>query len=611
MKSALNNQDTRSNNQIITNNQISITKERKARQFAMNHIGSWLSNWLLNIGICLVIVSWLLVIGKANAQLSEIGVNPFRAEVGSRPLGMGAAFVGLGDDVNTLLYNPAGLAWVKGISVTLKDFENVTGIQAYPTGYNAAFGLGIVNTKYSQLPLYLTTGEASSTSSLVLISYGTKLTFIPALAKQDFFRKLGLGFSLKGLYGETLSRTGLLDRSATGWDLDLGMLYKGADWWTIGASFQNILPAKALGGGEIKWDVGPPEGIPASFKVGGSAKLIGDIGTPIFLEGRELILAGELDLASASPILFRVGGEWSQNKTYFLRTGVMQQSKPGGTVLSLNFGAGYRFDIWGFDFVVYREPLRDEYQYFFSVLYFPKEWIVVKKLEVERPLLVLEKALEKISLEDNAVVYDDKIEVSGKVKPGVEIYVNGLRAYTAEDQSFKVVVPLEMGKNLILVEAHYLGEKKSWKYKVLRKAKVIVAEEKIIKKELQKAVTPEVREELKKKEEEIAKRRAKVEELVTLGVIEVTPEAEFKLEASITRGELATWLVKASGLPLPKVDRDVALDIKRDHPLAPFVKAAIDWEFLKLFPDGTFRPNVPVTKEEGEKLFKLLKVGQK
>jgi hypothetical protein len=289
----------------------------------------------------------------------------------------------------------------------------------------------------------------------------------------------------------------------------------------------------------------------------------------------------------------------------------MQASRPSGVALGLNFGAGARFGEWGFDFAACWEPLRDEYLYYFSTLYLPKEWVVVKKLEIAKPSLVLERPFERISLEDNAMVYDDRIEVSGKVKPGIEVYVNGLRAYTAEDQSFKVVVPLMLGKNLILVEAHYQGEKKSWKYKVLRKARVLVAEEKIISQELQKAVTPEVKEALKKKEEEIAKRRAKVEELVTLGVIEVTPEAEFRLEASITRGELATWLVRASGLPLPKVDRDVALDVKRDHPLAPLIKAAIDWDFFKLFPDGTFRPNAPVTKEEGERLFKLLKVGQK
>jgi len=28
----------------------------------MNHVGSWFGNWLLKIGIYLVIVSWLLVI---------------------------------------------------------------------------------------------------------------------------------------------------------------------------------------------------------------------------------------------------------------------------------------------------------------------------------------------------------------------------------------------------------------------------------------------------------------------------------------------------------------------------------------------------------------------
>jgi hypothetical protein len=49
----LNNQDTRYNNQIITNNQIPITKQGKTL---------WFGDWLLKIGICLVMVSWLLVV---------------------------------------------------------------------------------------------------------------------------------------------------------------------------------------------------------------------------------------------------------------------------------------------------------------------------------------------------------------------------------------------------------------------------------------------------------------------------------------------------------------------------------------------------------------------
>jgi len=49
----LNNQTSRYNNQIIINYQFPMTKQYLSKKF---------DNWLLNIGICLELVSWLLVI---------------------------------------------------------------------------------------------------------------------------------------------------------------------------------------------------------------------------------------------------------------------------------------------------------------------------------------------------------------------------------------------------------------------------------------------------------------------------------------------------------------------------------------------------------------------
>jgi hypothetical protein len=540
---------------------------------------------------------------RAGAQLAETGINPFKLEVGSRPLAMGAAFVGLGDDVDTVLYNPGGQAWVKGVSLTVKDLENMTGVMAFPTGNNSSLGLSIITAKVTDVPI--STGTAASTSNIVLLSYGTKLNFIPILADKEIFKNLGFGVSLKGLLGETLRRTGQSDRSATGWDMDLGVLWRGTDWWSAGASLQNILPAGTLGGGRITWDFGGNEGIPASLKLGGSAKVIGDLKSPVFIEGRELNLAGELDI-SRSSTLVRLGGEWGINKTYYLRTGVIQQDKPGGAVTNLSLGAGFRSGEWGFDIARAHEPLRDEDLTYISCLYFPKEWIVQKKLDVDQPAL-LETALQKISLTDNLETYDDRIEVVGQVKAGVDVYVNDARAVTGPYNEFKVTVPLQIGKNLIVVEARYEGEKKDWRYKVLRKAKVVVAEEKTIKQQLAAAASSAEAEALKKKQSQIAAQKQRVEELVTLGVVEVTPGAEFKLDASLTRGDLATWLAKASGFRLPKVENDLYSDVKKDNPLAPFIKVVVEAGLLTPFPDGTFRPDLPVTKEEGNRLFQVLK----
>ncbi|MEE8637848.1 MAG: S-layer homology domain-containing protein [Candidatus Margulisiibacteriota bacterium] len=531
--------------------------------------------------IFIFILSFVILALPTHAQLGGLGINPFDIEIGSRPLGMGGAFAGLADDMNAAFYNPGGLAWAKGISLSLKDFGNISAVQAYPTGFGSSLGLAVITSKISNIPI--PAGSANSNSNIISLSYGTKLTFLPGLYKRPFFQRLGLGLNIKGLMGQTLRRTDEPDRSATGWDMDVGVLWKGEEWWSAGVSLQNILPAKTLGGGIIKWDVGEEEGIPAVGKLSASARLIGDIGSPIFMEGRELLLGGELDFSRNRPMLLRLGAEWNFAKRYYFRTGFMQQYQKIGISSDINFGMGLRFERWGLDFVSYREPIQDERFFCASFLYFPKEWIVVRKLDVEKPAVMIERPIEMISLEDNIVTYDDKIEVFGKVKPGVEVYINGLRASLGPDNSFKTVVPLRLKKNLIVVEARYEGEKKVWKYKVLRKARVKIADEERVK--------------------DLEEKKEAVESLVTMGVIEITPEAEFVMEAGVTRGELSSWLVKASDMKLPEVKKDLFADVPKEHLLAPYIKVVTDLKLLLPFPDGTFRPGAVVSKEEGDAIF--------
>ncbi|MBU1026604.1 MAG: S-layer homology domain-containing protein [Candidatus Margulisbacteria bacterium] len=522
----------------------------------------------------------IIFIAPAWAQLAELGINPLDIDLGARPLGMGGAFTGLADDMNALIYNPGGLAWAKGISATVKDIENIGVTQAYPTGYGSSLGLGVIARKISTA---IPSGIANSSGNVIYLSFGTKLNFIPALFERPFFNRLGVGINFKGLSGQTLRKAGVPDRSASGWDADFGLLWKAADWWSAGLVVQNFLPAGALGGGKIKWDVGGEEGVPAIGKLAGSARVIGDIDAPIFMEGREVVVAGELDFFQTQPTLLRIGGEYKFNERYYLRTGFMQQHGRNGVSSDITFGAGIRFDRFGIDFASYNQAIQEERFFVVSVLYFPKEWIVVEKLEFEKPGLFLETAFEKISLEDNIVTSDDEIEVSGRVKPGVEVYIDGLRASLDEDNSFKVLVPLHMKKNLIVVEARYEGEKKIWKYKVFRKARVDIADE---------AGVANLEEKIEA-----------VESLVTMGVIEITPEADFVMEAGITRGELASWIVKAAELRLPKVSANLYPDVPWNHPLAPYIKVVTDLKLFEPFADGTFRPDAVVSEEEGNKIF--------
>ncbi|MBN2058165.1 MAG: S-layer homology domain-containing protein [Candidatus Saganbacteria bacterium] len=517
----------------------------------------------------------------AGAELIEIGVEPLRLELAGRALGMGGGFSGLADDMNAVLYNPAGLAWTKGITLSLQDSENITALQAYPTGKNSAFGLAVITSKIVNIPI--STGWANSNSNIVALAYGTKLSFIPRFRDNELFQRIGVGATLKGLVGQTLRRTGQLDRSATGYDLDLGVLWKVDDWRMAGLVLQNALPANTLGGGVIKWDIGGEESVPAVLKLGGSARVISELGSPVQSTDRELTVCGDVWLGRDRPLLLRFGGEYSFREGFYLRTGFMQQYVGKRSSGNINLGAGYRTERWGVDLASFHQPLNDQRYICLSVLYFPKDWIVLSELDIERPGLMLEQPFESLSLTDNIVTYDPTIEVYGRVKPGVEVYINGARAALGMDNSFSTIVPLKLQKNLIIVEARYQGEKKVWTYKVFRKARVEISDADKVK--------------------NLGQKKEGVENLVTMGVIEIKPEEEFVMEAGVTRGELASWLVKASDMKLPEVKRDLFSDVPKDHPLAPYIKVVVDLNLLRPFADGTFRPNAVVSKAEGDVVF--------
>lgn len=578
----------------MTKNEIRNSKEIRKTKFQFGP-------WLLII-ISSLVISHSLLVSPASAYFTELGLDPLKVEIGARPLGMGGAFAGLVDDANAVFYNPAGLAWTKGVSLTFNSLENIVAAQAYPSGYNSSVGLSIVSRKLTNIPI--TGGVANSISNVVYLSYGSKLSFLPGFYKNPFWQRFGVGLNIKGLMGQTLSRTSLRDLSATGWDMDFGLMWKPKDWWSIGLTFQDILPAKTLGGGYIKWDDAQEEVMSSLGRLATSANLIGEIGSPIYHEDKSLIFASEVDFARDKRTLLRLGAELGLSHNIYLRTGLMQQYQLNNVSSNINYGFGLRFETWGVDFASYREPVLDEMRYYISWLYLPRDWIIVKSLEFDKPAVMLEKSIEKISIRDNFISRDEELDVHGRVKPGVKIYVNGTPAWLGGDQSFHASVPLQLGKNLVVVEANYQGEKKIWKYKVLRKSKIRIAEETSLKKQISLAKTRKEKELLVKKGQEIQKNKQEVETLATLGVIDVAPEKEFAVESAVTRGELATWLVKAAAIKLPRVEKDLYQDVARTHPLAPYIKIIAELGILKPYADGTFRPEAVVSQQEGQAIFR-------
>jgi len=69
------------------------------------------------IGLFFLIGLLLLCVGTQAAPYANVGAL-FELGPGARPLGMGGAFLAIADDANAAFYNPAGLGWQTGITVS-------------------------------------------------------------------------------------------------------------------------------------------------------------------------------------------------------------------------------------------------------------------------------------------------------------------------------------------------------------------------------------------------------------------------------------------------------------------------------------------------------------
>ena len=115
--------------------------------------------------------------------------------VGARPMGMGATFVGVADDANTLYWNPAGLPQLQRQEFTFMytdlygiGLNNFYGAYVYPITDNSAIGADVFQTgfddselQFGQLKFNLGYGYRWRR----LLSFGATLKFVNTSTGQD------------------------------------------------------------------------------------------------------------------------------------------------------------------------------------------------------------------------------------------------------------------------------------------------------------------------------------------------------------------------------------------------------------------------------------------
>lgn len=189
----------------------------------------------------------LLFISLLFCLLATPAFPAFLDKVGTRPLGMGGAFVALADEPSAVMWNPAGLAQIKQTEIVADYAALYTGLgedrlgRAYisytlPLRGGSALGINYIRL---QSPLYR--------ENTIALSYSRRLRF------------LYLGLNAKGLFANFVENeytkidplfqdNGMLTKA---FSIDLGLLLNVKDAFSFGLFAQNInQPNMALEEGE-------------------------------------------------------------------------------------------------------------------------------------------------------------------------------------------------------------------------------------------------------------------------------------------------------------------------------------------------------------------------
>jgi hypothetical protein len=540
-------------------------------------------------------------------------IDPIDIGVGARALGMGKACVAYTNDTNSVFLNPAGLAYAKNWGLTsmytsLISKITYTTIGAhYASSTQETFGFGFITSNLGGT-IYTTYRDPTSgrilpdelvsstySSNVMLISYGFQLNkYLYYAPLTDYIDRTTVGLSFKGFY-QSLDGTNETF-TASGYDMDIGLIYKINQWLKAGFYGQNVLPSSM--GAVLRWDTGAEESIPANFKLGLSSKILGNEAYWAYNQD----LYGNLDIEGSflrdRPYIYHWGLEWWPYNYLSLRFGVDQDVYAkvvgNGVDNNLSFGLGFLYSDFTFDYAYHQYgPLTENATHYFSLLYsFPG--ISIKKSEptpVSTPTVEAKPKEEKqekqyiqiVSPKDKTKLTVNTTNINAKIlDPDVaKVEVNSIEATILSivpgESVFNAKVSLpDVGKKNILIECYDKEGKtlKTYQMSLIKMAAFTDvpaghwAHDGII-------------------------------NLATLNYINGYKDGTFKPASKMTRAELTALLVKATGLPTIDLKSDPFKDVKATNWAAKYIRVGVDRGLVTANRDGTFKPNKELTRVEG------------
>lgn len=279
-------------------------------------------------------------VGSAGAQFLKIGV-------GARAAAMGGAYTSVTNDLNSVYWNPSGLANVKSISADFSycswfgGFSHSSATISVPIGEMFTSALNVISFGKDGIPVTTIEGDLTGSKySVQDIAVG--FTFSGYLTEQFAFGITGR--YIQNSFGSVAS---------SGMSFDVGTMYNtGIQGIKLGFSIHNLGTDQQYSGSDLRTarklyeslNAAPldaaylayPYNLPITFRAGISSKLIED-------DENELLVAGDFVTISDSPEQFNLGAEYVWNGFLALRGGYTigndQLGFAGGIGLKYESGA--------------------------------------------------------------------------------------------------------------------------------------------------------------------------------------------------------------------------------------------------------------------------------
>ena len=555
-------------------------------------------------------------------------VDPLDAGSGARVLGMGRAFVAAADDVNSIFFNPAGLAFTKdwgvasGFSTAIQDTSNANIGAYFSNGNDEGFGLGFVGSATGNpmtavptrelatgrvLPIIST--KSSFSSSVAILAYGTN---VGKYLDVPFLKNASVGLSLKGFFQLIESQDE--NFKGNGFDIDLGMIYPLNRWLKFGLYGQNVLGKDS--GGKLAWTTGDEEPIPSDYKAGISAKLMGNGG--LLRSAHDLFFNFEVEQSyydNNLPLLTHAGLEWHALDYLVLRCGLDQilLSSPAANYSAesdFTAGVGYNYGDFGIDYAYHTngEDIANVMHYFSVSYAFGSEAErqaaaeVQPSAEVEAApsaevsptpeaetaqsssLETMSASGEYLSIEspaDRSIVYTDAAPVTCNITDYKvsRVEINGLPALITGEGQRKAVETVKVppaGKFMLRIKCFDVTGLLLKEYDI---------------KLMRLPVFSDVPDYFWAKDKIIV--------LSALNMLNGYPNGTFNPDKPITRAEMTSILVKTSGYITPEAEASSFIDVDKNSWENFYVNKGVEMGFIAGYAGNEFKPTKEISRADG------------